>query len=142
LKIAICFYGQPRHLDNPHTFLSHKHWIIDRYKADVFCHAWISGEEIEFEYADQVKPHLKTKEDKNAKDIILTKYNPKNYLFEKPRKFEMLELRPLLKEKEIDYTSKINGTFNWSENNENNHFSQLYSLSKSISLLTKIFIYF
>lgn len=136
MKVALCFFGQPRHINNPYTWLSHKYHIIDKYKADVFCHAWISGEEKAFDYADQVKDELKSKENIDAANIILKKYNPKKYIFEKPRQFKLDDsLAPVIKQKQIEYNARIIGSFNWSPNNENNHLSQIYSMSKSISLL-------
>ena len=136
MKVALCLFGQPRHINNPYTWLSHKYHIIDKYKADVYCHAWINNEEKSFGYADQVMEELKAKEDINADKKILKKYNPKKHFFEKSLKFKLDDyLIPIIKQKEIEYTSRINGSFNWSENNENNHLSQLYSMSKSISLI-------
>lgn len=38
MKVALCFYGQPRWIENPYSWFSHKYWIIDRYKADIFAH--------------------------------------------------------------------------------------------------------
>lgn len=136
MKVAICIFGQPRWINNPYVLLSHKYWIIDRYKADVFIHSWISGEEKKFDYADQVEEYKKTKEVKNVADIIIKKYNPKKYIFEKPKDFSLDEKsRTILKKREQEYYEKVNGYFNHTLTNENNHLSQLYSMSKSISLL-------
>ena len=137
MKVALCFFGQPRHLNNPYTFLSHKYWIIDRYNADVFCHSWISGGEKKLEYSDWVdKKYHNSIELKNSSDIILNKYKPKKYLFESPKFFSLDDdSKNILKEKEKKYLEDWKGEFNWTKNNENNTLSQLYSISKSISLL-------
>lgn len=136
MKVALCFYGQPRHLDNPYSYFSQKYWIIDRYNADVYCHSWISDEEIEFEYADQVQQELKTTQDRDAKNLILNKYKPKKYLFEEPKNFSLTDnLRDILKIRQKEYNARIIGSFNWTETNEKNHLSQLYSMSMAISLL-------
>lgn len=135
MKIALCFYGQPRHIENPYTFLTHKYFILDRYETDVFVHTWISGEEKEFEYSDWVKKQ-NGKEPKNAQDLIITKYKPKKYKFEKPIHFSLDEkTRKILKQKEEEYIKIWNGSFNYSINNENNTLSQLYSMSESINLV-------
>jgi hypothetical protein len=136
MKVALCFFGQPRLLNNPYTYLSHKHWILDKYNTDIFIHSWINNTNEEFNYADQVK--IKEKELKDSDKIILSKYKPKRYIFEKSRNFSLSEKnRNIIKQKieqsESRWGSKDN--LNWSINNENNHLSQLYSMSKSIELL-------
>jgi hypothetical protein len=138
MKVALCFFGQPRLLDNPYTWLSHKNLIIDRYNTDVFIHTWISGNEIQFELATHIqekhKPFLI--EDKNSEEKILKKYKPKKYIFEKPKYFSLdEETKNLLKEKKQEYENRINGSFLWTPNNENNTLSQIYSITKVINLL-------
>jgi hypothetical protein len=138
MRVALCFFGQPRSIKNPYTYLSHKEWIIDRYNADVFAHAWISGGEREMEFSDWVdsKFKIETKESTKAPDIILKNYKPKAYIFEPPKKFSLDEdSRMIIKRKEEEYQKKWEGKFHYSPNNENNIMSQLYSISKVIELL-------
>jgi len=137
MKVALCLYGQPRHINNPYTWLSHKYHIIDKYKTDIFIHTWISGAKKEFEYSDWVNIEKRNAvESENASNLILKKYNPKKYIFEPPRFFSLDENSKItIKEKEKEYLKIWNGDFNWSENNENNTLSQLYSLSKSVELI-------
>ena len=40
MKVALCIFGQPRFLDNPHPFISHKKYILDKYDVDCYCHLW------------------------------------------------------------------------------------------------------
>lgn len=136
MKVALCFFGQPRWLENPYVWLSHKYWIIDKYDTDIYIHTWINEDEKKFEYADQVRDELKTHEIKNSTKIILDKYKPIKYIFEKNKEFFFDDnTRKILIDKKVDYENKINGTFNYTLTNEKNHLSQLYSMSKSISLL-------
>ena len=136
MKVAICFFGQPRWLNNPYVYMSHKKWIMDLYDTDIFIHSWINNSENNFEYADQVDDIFKNKEVPDSDQIILNRYKPKEYLFEKSKTFYLSkETRDILEERKNLYHRRINGSFNWSENNENNHLSQLYSISKSIELL-------
>lgn len=138
MRVALCFFGQPRFIDNPYTYISHKYWIIDKYNADIFTHTWINNKEKKFEYSDWVQEEKHTIENKNADEIILKKYNPKKYIFEKSKHFSLDEKsRNIIKEIEKDFRSKYNeeSKFNYSENNENNVLSQLYSMSKCISLI-------
>jgi hypothetical protein len=40
-KVALLLYGQPRHVcSNDRVYLSHRHWILDRYPTEVYCHYW------------------------------------------------------------------------------------------------------
>jgi hypothetical protein len=136
MKIALCFYGQPRLLNNPYVYISHKYWILDRYNTDIFIHSWIDNEEKEFNYADQVK--IKSKEIKNSDQIILNRYKPKKYIFEKSKVFKLDENQEkILKYKESEQKTRwsAGSYFNLTENNVNNHLSQLYSLSQSIKLI-------
>jgi hypothetical protein len=136
LKVALCIYGQPRFIENPHTWASHKYHIIDRYNADVFTHCWINKDNNIFEYADQVKEELKTNEIENSDQIILKKYKPKKYIFEQSKNFYLDDnTRELLLLKKKIYEERVNGTFNYTLNNEKNHLSQFYSISKCINLL-------
>lgn len=136
MKVALCFFGQPRWLENPYVWLSHKYWIIDKYNANIYIHTWINDNENKFEYADQVKEEVKTHEIRDSAKIILNKYKPIKYIFEKNKELYFdNNTRKILSDKKIDYEYKINGTFNYSLTNEKNHLSQLYSISKSISLL-------
>lgn len=138
MKVALCFFGQPRLLNNPYSYLSHKYWILDRYDTDIFVHTWISSENKEFDYADQVK--IKSKEINGSDKIILNKYKPKKYIFEPPIKFELShQSKEVIKSKKEEQKIKWGkySDFNFTKNNENNHLSQLYSMSKSIELIDK-----
>lgn len=138
MKVALCFYGQPRYINNPYVWLSHKYWIIDKYNTDVYVHSWISGSEKEFEFSDWVQNKQNITEDINSSNIILNKYKPKKYIFESPKEFSLDEQsKNLLKQKEKEYCSRINGSFLWSDLNENNCLSHLYSISKVLNLCEK-----
>ena len=146
MKIALCFFGQPRFLNNPYTYLSHKFWILDKYNTDIYIHTWIDGEEKECKYSDWVlyqqslrnEKYETPKEYKGIENDIIKKYKPKKYIFENSKHFSLDEKsRNIIKEIEKDFISKYGNElkFNYSENNENNVLSQLYSMSKSISLI-------
>jgi hypothetical protein len=125
MKVALCIFGQPRVINNPYTFQSHKNWIIDKYNADVFTHSWISGKETPFNYSDWVKSEFVDYEHKDTVNIILENYKPKKYKFELPITFS-------LPKKIREKVSHLNY---YSSNNENNTLSHLYSLSNSINLI-------
>jgi hypothetical protein len=88
MKVALCMFWQPRVINNPYTFQSHEEWIIKKYDTDVFTHSWVSGKDIIFNYSVLVNlEEYVDYEDKNTIDIILKKYQPKNFKFDQPRSF-------------------------------------------------------
>jgi len=136
MRVALCFYGQPRYIENTYTWLSHKYHIIDKYNADVFAHTWINNKEEKFIVSDWVDKNSIDIENLNASNIILKRYKPKKYIFEESKTFELNDItREVIKEKEISYELNYEGDFHYSLNNENNLLSHLYSISKVIELL-------
>lgn len=131
MKVALCMFGQPRVIRNQFTFQSHYDHIISKYDTDVYCHSWISDEEIKFEYSDWVNTDRRSTQDLHAGGIILEQYKPKKFLFEKPKTFS---LSGKYRELAINSGRCPLGVYYWSENNESNLMSHLYSISKSISL--------
>jgi len=131
MNVALCMFGQPRVIRNDFTFNSHQEHIIKKYNPDIYCHSWISKEPKEFEYSDWVNPIRRSVEDSFASEIILEKYKPKHFLFEEPRIFSLEgKSRELAKN-----SGKCPlGVYYWSENNEHNLISQLYSISKVIKM--------
>jgi hypothetical protein len=125
MKVALCFFGQPRVINNPYTFDSHVQWIINKYDTDVFAHTWISGNATLFNYSDWVNSEYHDFEDVNTANIILNKYNPKKYKFEKPKQFQLNN----------DCRNKVQQLTYYSTNNEYNTLSHLYSMSTSIALI-------
>jgi hypothetical protein len=125
MRVALCIFGQPRVINNPHTLQSHEDWIIKKYNADVFAHAWISGKETPFSYSDWVRSEFVDCEDTNTANIILQKYKPKKYKFEQPTIFSLPE----------EARERVSSLNFYSPNNENNTLSHLYSLSTAISLV-------
>ena len=125
MKVALCFFGQPRVINNPYTFDSHINWIINKYDTDVYTHTWISGEPVLFNYSDWVNTKYHDAEDINTSDIILDKYKPKKFKFEKPKKFQLTD----------ECRNKVQHLSYYSSNNEQNTLSHLYSMSTSIGLI-------
>lgn len=131
MKVALCMFGQPRFIQNNFTHQSHLDHIINKYDTDVYCHSWISTIPNKFEYSDWVKNQYKTHQDKFAADIILTKYIPKAFLFEEPMEFS---LSGVYRDLAVNSGRCPAGAYYWSDNNENNLMSQLYSVSKAIRM--------
>lgn len=140
MRVALCFYGQPRFINNPYTWLSHKLFIIDRYKTDIYAHTWISNKSVSLNYSDWVYERgiqiIDQVEADNSSNIILKKYPMVNYIFEEPREFHLLEeSKNAVVAKEAERLKNPNQISYYSLNNENNILSQLYSISKVIQLI-------
>ena len=131
-KIALCLYGQPRWVQLPYQFNAYKRWILSKYNVDVFTHFWLSDDSENFNYGDwSVGKKYNCKYVKNSKEIIIEKYNPLKFKFEKAKKFELDE-----------NSRKLVKNLKWySLNTENALLSHLYSMSESINLIDDIKIY-
>ena len=131
MKVALCFFGQPRLLENPHTYNSHVKNIINKYSTDVYVHNWISSENNKFTYSDwaldKMQEDWKQEHSQDVKDRINEMYSPIASKFDTIRTFQLSDnSRKLVK----------NLSF-YSTNNENNTLSQLYSISECIKLIQK-----
>lgn len=42
MKVALCFWGQPRFIENPVTYEGVKKNFLDKYDVDVYVHTWFS----------------------------------------------------------------------------------------------------
>ena len=131
MKVALCFFGQPRLLENPHTYNSHVENIINKYPTDIYVHNWISSENNKFTYSDwaldKMQEDWKQEHSQDVKDKINEMYSPIASKFDTVRTFQLSDSsRKLIK----------NLSF-YSTNNENNTLSQLYSISECIKLVQK-----
>lgn len=125
MKVALCLYGQPRNIESPLIEEGFGNWILNKYSPDVFAHAWISGESNGFSISDWSSSCPKVTETLQSENLIKEKFSPKRFLFEPPRFFSLSE----------EARKKVSGLEYFSENNENNVISQLYSISQSLRLL-------
>jgi len=57
MNIALCFYGQPRFIDNPLGHSSHKKHIYSQGNVDVYTHYWFSPIHTTFKASDWVSKH-------------------------------------------------------------------------------------
>jgi hypothetical protein len=131
MKVALCFYGQPRFLNNPHAIASQRHFIMDRYDTDVFCHYWFDPKDkryanSNFEKAGGCSAQYGYKNYvlENTVEIINERYSPKAYLCEKPQIFPEPDPLP-------DFCKN---TPAYSKTNISNFLSQLYSWQKVVEL--------
>lgn len=88
MKVALCLYGQPRHLQQ--GYQSIKKHILDVYKPDVFYHTWDSKDNY------QVSPWRKNICTLPLKDIrdVEELYKPTRYAIEIPKTFDVDKTTP------------------------------------------------
>lgn len=131
MRVALCFFGQPRLLENPYTYSSHLKHIIDKYPTDVYVHNWIGNENTHFTYSDwaldKMQEDWKQVQSKDVKGKIEEMYSPIATKFDTIRTFKLSN-----ESREIVKTLPF-----YSINNENNTLSQLYSISECIKLIEK-----
>ena len=122
MKIAWCFYGQPRKLELGHKNIDSYLKKFDYKDVDFFCHAWYNDNSFINQSPWSIKREGQLKITKDFLNKIIEIYNPKKYLFEKENKFEKC-----IEELE---NSLINKT-----NNVANVLSGCYSTQKTVELL-------
>lgn len=128
MKIALCLFGQPRWLDNPFTYQSLKDQILSKYdNVDVYMHIWITPPneytETYFNGGNWQPSKGKGVELVNAKEILLDRYAPKKYKFEKQKHFDFSSIPGIEK-------------MHWyQKENELPLLSQIYSANESIKLI-------
>lgn len=127
IKVALCLFGQPRFIESMKSIDSHKKHIIDKYNVDVFCHTWIYNEGEYYDSGDWTQ-NIKSAATNKSIDLIIEHYNPKFYDF---------EFKKNLKVDDSDLY-KVVDKRNFNENNERAVLSHLYSMSKSIDLISDI----
>jgi len=123
MRLAICFFGQPRYLGNTLVYERYRQ-VMDQYNADVYVHSWITGTASKMETSDWAKKHS-FMENENSATIILSKYNPKKFRFDPPFSESLNEHDRAVVRNMRMYT----------ENNERNLLSHLKSYSEAIKLV-------
>jgi len=131
MKVALCFFGQPRLLENPYTYNSHLEHIVNKYTTDTYVHSWVGNENNHFAYSDwaldKMQEGWKQVQSQDVESRIEKMYSPIVTKFDLARTFKLSdESREVVK----------NLPF-YSANNENNTLSQLYSISECIKLVEK-----
>lgn len=112
-KIAICYSGQPRHVQE--SFKNHHSTLIEQnknYEVDIFAHIW-NKENTNEEYFWSNMPE-RGKWNNNSRQIIEDTWKPKLIEFEKPKTFTSKDIFP-----DRRFAHPIN-----------NIFSMFYSMSK------------
>ena len=131
MKVALVFFGQPRFIHNQNPYKSNKEFILDRYETDVYCHAWFSEKDSEYDYScwSTLK---ECPIEKDSIDVINDLYKPKKLKVEEPRKFSFSEETL----SELDRISKkINKSHIFTKDTYSNVLSQAYSIESALNLI-------
>lgn len=124
MKIALCFYGQPRYIDNPLSYQTHKDHIYSQGTVDVYTHYWFNSSLTTYKTSDWSQKYENYVHSETPK-IITELYNPKKYLEEKPKE-------------DFDYNNfeqNVTHFSYYSSNNMKNLQSHLYSFEKCLNLV-------
>lgn len=132
MKVALLFFGQLRHIDNPHTSNSHHQMIIDRYDTDVFAHCWWSDGD-QYSTSGHVTPLQVTSSD-NALDKFRTKYDFTRLECEPSRVFT--DQAEAMLARTTNHKWDLPEPYWFLRNNAtSNTFSHMYSIQKAGDLL-------
>lgn len=142
-KIALCFSGQPRFIDEAYPFIQKN--VIKNENIDVFAHLWFDDDLTDKPYkygGDGNWQHQRIS--KNAIEIFKQKYNPICLKVEKSKKFKNSFLEETYYPSLSRYKrGSINNPLepNFIERDINNIISYYYSLNQ-VCLLKKEYEYF
>lgn len=128
MKIALCFFGQPRFIHNKHVVNSVYDNILNKYNTDVYCHFWYDKEIKNYDTSDWNKNNnrvFNVYSDSNTK--IIEYYEPKKIFYEPP-----LDFKNIMVESWVD---SIKNKPYFSINNLNNLLSHLYSLEMVLNMV-------
>jgi len=129
MKVALCFFGQPRYLENKNSFTSHKEKIYSQCDVDVFTHFWFSEDNNlspKSDWCTAINPTI----DKNAIEIITQLYSPKQMEYEKQIMFYP----------DAELQKIVTGKHSFTLNNTFCLMSHLYSMQRTIEMLEKYII--
>lgn len=131
VRIALCFFGQPRYVNNlavPQSY--QEQFNHPEYEVDAFGHCWYSRDAI-YSSSSWTQNHEDYKSDQNTVGKLYNYYNFKRFLAESPKPFHFVD-----QNKREMYTNMSKGTaIEYSEYRENNTLSQLYSIQTTSRLV-------
>lgn len=122
-SLAICFYGQPRFIDNDVVSKFYTN-LKSQYNADIYIHSWINDFETKMDASDWSTQYNFVEKQESAKQL-LTMYNPIKFCFDKSKKFQLSQ----------DTRNLVKDLSFYTENNENNLLSHLTSFSLCVKLI-------
>jgi len=89
-KVALCISGQPRSVEEGFPYI--KKYFLEKYNPDVFLHSWYDKEKVgkKFDFSIEYNRNDFWREGIDRR--LLDLYNPKKYVIEKPKEFDLSRL--------------------------------------------------
>jgi len=126
LKVALCFFGQPRYLNNETSFISHKELLLNQdIEVDVHTHYWFD-KNVKTYLTSSWSSTFSNHVPENSPEIIEYMYSPQRKLEDKPREYSFIKYN--------DIKEQCSNLSLYSENQFYILLSQLYSFETSIQL--------
>ena len=131
-SIALCFYGQPRFINNPEIANSyHKQFFSNpNYQIDCYGHLWYSNDAV-YESTSWVKEMPKYGASTGTLETLYSNYNFKRLIVEEPKQFRFSN--DAMRKEYLDICE--NTPIPLTEVRENNTLSHLYSKSQSLRMV-------
>lgn len=123
MKLAICFFGQPRFLGNQVVRSCYSN-LIKKYDADVYVHSWITGSDVET-LLSRSSWVPKVYESPNSAKTIIDWLNPKKFKFDLPFSGKLSD----------DNIKLVKDMESYSAGNELAILSHLKSVKESVGLI-------
>lgn len=124
MRVALCFFGQPRYIENSSSFNSHKDKIYSQAEVDVFTHFWYDSSNLSLaksDWCNAISPTLRS----DTVDTIIKLYKPTVLNYEKQINFYP----------DIELQQIVRGKHSFTANNTFCLLSHLYSMQKTVELL-------
>jgi hypothetical protein len=127
-SVALCFYGQPRFINNPEIARSyHKAFFSNpNYQVDCYGHVWYNNDAV-YESTSWVKEMPTSRPREDTLSTLYRNYNFRKLMVEEPRQFRLHD-RWREKYRQLCENTPIPLT----ETRENNTLSHLYSKAASL----------
>jgi len=129
MKIAYCFYGQPRKLEEGYAIVQQFISLNPTAEIDFFYHTWFIKGTTDYQYEAAPWRQLSKEEltiRPNAIDILQTYYNPKAFAIDEPMQFDISSIKEsILYKKTPEQQTR----------NINNNLSKYYSIQQVRSVL-------
>ena len=136
IKIALCFYGQPRYVNNVDVPKSYaKFFNRSDYKVESFGHCWYSKNAV-YSSSSWTQNHEDYTADDNTVNALYNYYNFTRLLVERPKTFRFND------ESFRERYRQVKHHINYNEQRENNTLSQLYSIETVSKLVPDTFDYY
>lgn len=124
VKVALCFYGQPRYINNLNIPKSYQEQFgKPEYQIDTFGHCWY-GRDVVYSSTSWTQNHEDYKPNRDTIKNLHNYYNFNSFLVERPKNFRL----PNDKVREHYKSITANHVINHTEMRENNTLSQLFSI--------------